>query len=147
MLWLCCMKTPNFHYEISFPDFDSSDAVRKIIEGYLTKIEKIYNRVVSCHVAVRAPHMRSRRHIYHINIHLEIPGEDIIVNQEPEKNLAHSDIHIAIRDAFKALSRQLKRRIKTLQKRKASEASHQQATIDSFDGDRSIGFLIERRLI
>lgn len=102
---------PNFHYEIAFPDFEPSEALRTEIEGYLVKLEKLFDRIITCHVAIRAPHLRQRKHIYHLSLHLEIPGEDIIINHEPGKNRAHANIHIAIRDAFGALHRKLRKQI------------------------------------
>ena len=134
-------KKPRFHYEISFPEFEPSDAIRADIETQLEKLEHLYDRIISCHISVRAPHLHKRKHIYHINLHLEIPGEDIIVNNEPEKNITHSDMHIAIRDAFNALQRQLRKRIKGLKNKSKQQDTHKHAIIKSFDPNQGYGFL------
>lgn len=137
-------EKPSFHYVISFPDFEPSDAVRADIEKYLAKLEQVFSRIISCNVFVRAPHMSKRKHIYHINLHLEIPGEDIIVNHEPEKNMAHMDIHVAIRDAFNSLHRQLRKRVKSMQKKTTPpDETHQYAIIKSFDIEEGYGFLTD----
>ena len=107
-------EKPNFHYEITYPDFNPSPAINTDIEKYLKKIDSLFDRIISCHVAVRAPHKHSRKHIYHINISLEIPGDNIVVYHEPQKNQAHTDIHVAIRDAFRALKKQLIDRIELM---------------------------------
>ncbi|OFZ19502.1 MAG: hypothetical protein A2Z20_02945 [Bdellovibrionales bacterium RBG_16_40_8] len=104
----------SFPYDISFPDFKPSEAVSVDVEKYLKKLERLYDRIVSCHVAVRAPHKHHKNHIYHVHIRLKIPGEDIVVNREPEKNYSHADMHVAIRDAFNALHKQLRERVKQM---------------------------------
>ena len=134
-------KTPKFHYEITFPDFDSSETIRAYVKKYLAKLERTFARIISCHVAIRAPHMHRRRHIYHINIHLEIPGEDIVINNQPGKNMAHSDVRIAIRDAFRAAHRQLRKRVKTMRKKTKPKDNYEKAFIKSFDPNQEYGFL------
>lgn len=106
-------NVPSFRYQIDFADFQPSDTVKTDIENNMAKLERLFGRIIFCHVSVRAPHLHKRKHIYHINIQLKIPGADLSVNHEPAKNMAHSDIHLAIRDAFKALHRQLEKKVKT----------------------------------
>ena len=103
-------------YRISFPDFEPSDAIRADVEHYLQKIDSMYDRIVSCNVTIKAPHMHKRNHIYHIHIHLKLPRKSLVVNHEPEKDFDHTDMHIAIRDAFAALRRQLRRHITKINK-------------------------------
>jgi ribosomal subunit interface protein len=93
--------------KINFTDFSSSPAVTDAIERKASKIERFHDRVTSCDVFVSAPHQHEKKKIYHIRIHLVIPGKEFVVNRETEKNYAHHDIYIAIRDAFDALYRQL----------------------------------------
>lgn len=136
---------PLFHYEISFPDFSPSEAVKSDIEHYLLKLERIYSRITSCHIIVRAPVKRRRSHVYHIHIHLTIPGEDLIVSHEPEKDQAHADIHVAIRDAFEALHRQLKERIRLRNKKTIiPPINHHIGTITRFDPYQGYGFIEDR---
>lgn len=108
---------PTFHYEIAFPDFKPSDAVRTDIENHLAKLEHFFDRIISCHVAVRIPNMHTKKHLYQIRIHLEIPGDDIIVDHDPGLNMNHSDIHVAIRDAFKALNKSLRKKVDEMRKK------------------------------
>lgn len=134
---------PSFNYEITFPDFDPSDAIRADIEKYLVKIEKLYDKIIFCHVSVRAPHRHQRKHIYHINIQLEIPGEDIIINKEPEKDYSHTDIHLAIRDAFNSLKRSLRKRVKGKKTKLKTIETHDYAMIKSFDSNQGFGFVAD----
>ena len=50
--------------------------------------------------------------VTHVNIRLSVPGEDIVINREPEKNPDHRDLFIAVRDAFDAAERQLEDRVR-----------------------------------
>jgi ribosomal subunit interface protein len=102
---------PNFYYEIHFQDFEPSPAVREDIEKYLGKLSKLYDRIVSCTVVVKAPHRHGRYRYFNVDVDLVIPGHHLAVSRDPEKDDAHTDIHVAIRDAFTRLRRQLKRTV------------------------------------
>lgn len=93
--------------KVNFTDFENSPAVSEAIEKKVEKIGRYIDRVTSCEVFVSAPHQHEKKKIYHIHIHLTTPGKEFVVNREPEKNYAHHDIYVAIRDAFDALYRQL----------------------------------------
>jgi hypothetical protein len=42
-----------------------------------------------------------------VQIHLYIPGEDIFINHEREMDESHTDVYVAIRDAFASATRRL----------------------------------------
>ncbi|MBX2989099.1 MAG: ribosome-associated translation inhibitor RaiA [Bdellovibrionaceae bacterium] len=96
-----------FYYQIDFSDCDPSDAVRFEIERHLQKLDRLHDRIIECHVSVRIPHRHQRKHTYHINLQLKLPGKVLVVDRDPDKNDTHTDIKIAIRDAFAKLTRQL----------------------------------------
>jgi ribosome-associated translation inhibitor RaiA len=98
----------DFPLQIQFRDIDRSDAVESSIWTYAEKLGRVSNRIVSCHVVISAPHRRQHNgRIYHVQIRLHVPGEQIVISSEPELNGAHEDVHIAVRDAFAAAQRQL----------------------------------------
>jgi len=103
-----------FRYEISYPDFEPLERIKVTIKKQLEKLERLFQGIINCHVFVRSPHSHSKKPIFHIQIHLEIPGYDLYINREAQKDYAHQDINIAIRDAFNALKRQLRERRKTM---------------------------------
>ena len=97
-------------YEVSFRDIDSSEFLQSAIEEKIEKIQKHYDHLIGCKVTVSAPHKHQNQgKIFHIQIQLKVPGNDIFVNREPELNHAHEDFYIALRDAFEAATRQLDR--------------------------------------
>lgn len=102
-------ETLSFPNTITYTDFEPSSAVSADIQRYMTKLEKFAGIIVSCDVTVRAPQQaKHRKHIYHVNVQIKVPGNSLVASREPEKNYDHADIHLAVRDAFKAVETQLR---------------------------------------
>ena len=100
-------------FQITFLDFPESDAVWVAIQSRVEKLEHFYDRIVRCEVTVACPHRhRKMNRLYHVQIHLSIPGEDVYVNRNPSKNEAHRDIYVAIRDTFNAAERILQDKVR-----------------------------------
>ena len=99
--------------QISFRNFPHSDAVEERIQEKVAKLETYYNRITSCRVVVESPHRHHHKgKLFHVSIVLGLPGDEIIVDRDPKKNHGHEDIYVAIRDAFEAVRRQLKKHIR-----------------------------------
>jgi len=97
-----------FPTQIQFRDIDESDFVWNAVLSHAEKLERFYDRIIFCHVTISAPHRHHHRGIiYHVQIRLSLPGGNIFVTTEPEKDHAHEDVYIAIRDAFGAAQRRL----------------------------------------
>ena len=63
-------------------------------------------------MVVETPHRQhTKGTLYHIRVDLTLPGEEIVVDRDPEDH-AHEDVYIAIRDAFEAVRRQLKKSLR-----------------------------------
>lgn len=98
----------SFPVQIAFRDIPASEAVKTAIYERIEKLQKFSKNIIGCDVVISSPHKHSqKKEVYHIEIRLGVPGDDIYITREPEKNKAHLDIYVAIRDAFKALERQL----------------------------------------
>lgn len=97
-----------FPVNISFRHMKPSEAINKRIRNEALKLNRIYNRIQSCSVVFSVPHQtHNQGKIYHINIKLHIPGQILIVNHEPERNHAHEDAFVAVRDAFRSMENEL----------------------------------------
>ena len=129
------------NYKINFPDFEASDFVYNDIVDRIEKLERFYDRIQKCEVFVRQPHKHSKTRIYHIQIRLTVPGKEIIVNREREKNLAHQDIYVAIRDSFNALTRQLEDYVKHRRTSYKPRLGPEHAKVSSFDPNTGFGFV------
>lgn len=95
--------------EIVFEDIDHSDAIEARIREDAERLDRFANNIMRCRVVVRKPHTHKRKggH-YDIHIHITVPRQkDIVVSRDPGDAGAHEDVYVAIRDAFKAATRQL----------------------------------------
>ena len=103
-----------------------SAAVVTRIEEEAGKLDRYFDRITSCRVVVEAPHAHHRRgDVFHIRIELGVPGKELVASHEPvartgakaqdeeptkkhsEIEEPHKNVYVAIRDAFKAMRRQL----------------------------------------
>ena len=130
-------------FQITFLDFPESDAVWLAVQKRIEKIEHFFDRILRCEVTISCPHRhRHADRLYHIQIYLFIPGEDIIVKRNRPKNEAHRDIYVAIRDSFDAAERLLKDRIRIARRKiKFHEQPFEEAKIHKIFYNEGFGFL------
>lgn len=97
-----------FPLEISFHGLDRSESLEGNVREHAARLEEFYDRITSCHVVLEKPH-RHHHHgnVYHVRIHIAVPRRELIVDREPGKDHAHEDPYVTVRDAFKAMRRQL----------------------------------------
>ncbi len=95
---------------ITFRDFPPSDAVEARIRERAAKLEEFHDRITACRVAVEAAKRRHKATEYQVRIDLTLPGEELVVSHDHADRKPADDIYVAIRDAFDAMERQLKRR-------------------------------------
>lgn len=101
------MQTP---LEISFTNMDPSPAVEARVRERAEKLERLYDRITSCHVYIEAPHQQHRKgNRFEVRIKARVPGTELAVSNNPGRDEDHEDIYIALRDAFNAMERQLKK--------------------------------------
>ena len=94
--------------EITFKGLERSDAVETDIRQHVQALERYCDRITSCHVTLTLPHRHARQgRIFEVMIRVEVPRKELVVHRHPEQNHAHEDAHVAIRDAFRAIRRQL----------------------------------------
>ena len=97
--------------EIRFHNLESSKAMEAAIRDRAEKLDRLYDRLTSCRVAVEAPHRQHRKgNLYTVTISLGVPGGVLKVNREPHhpnERYAAPDAYAALRDAFDAAERQL----------------------------------------
>lgn len=90
-------------------DFDVTESIQASVEKYAEQLVGVFDRIERCDVVISTPHHRSSKgRIYHIRVTLAVPGQNIVVSREPEKDRSHEDFYVAMRDAFRAARRKLK---------------------------------------
>ena len=97
--------------ETTFRNLDRSDAVEALVREEAGKLERHFDHIVSCRVAIEAPHRHQTKdpkvkgELYQVHIEIGVPQQRLIVSQKGRP--AQSDVYKAVRDAFKVASRQL----------------------------------------
>ena len=99
--------------EIVFHNLEPSAAVEAAIRERFAKLEKRYDRLVSCRVSVEALHKQHRTgNIFEVHIDMLVPGAELVVSKPPQRakeRYANPDVYASIKEAFDAAERQLKR--------------------------------------
>ena len=110
------METP---LEIVFHNMPSSLEVEAEIREHVGKLERRFGRLTSCRVAVELLHRQHHTgNVYDVHITMRVPRGELVVSREPHRakeKYAEPDIHVSLRDAFKAAARRLteyKRKLK-----------------------------------
>lgn len=94
--------------EITFRDIEPSPAIEDRVHREVSKLERVHQRITGCRVMIEAHHRhRHKGKIYHVRIDLTVPGSEIVVSRDPERDHSHEDVYVAIRDAFAAARRRL----------------------------------------
>ncbi len=99
------MMTP---LKITFHGLDPSPALEERIRERAQRLERLHERITSCHVVVeRPPAHKTKGRIYEIRIHLGVPGAHLDVAREPGRDHSHEDLNVALADAFDRAERLL----------------------------------------
>ena len=94
--------------QVVFHGMDHSDAVETRIREEIQKLERLNDHITDCRVAVESPHNhQSSGSPYNISININVPGDRLAVSSGAQK-ADHSDVNIAVRDAFATMTRRLK---------------------------------------
>ncbi len=94
--------------QIAFRRMGHSDAIEAKIRQRAQELHKFHDQIVSCRVVIEPAHKHKHKgNLYQVRIDATVPGKEIVVTREPDEHHAHEDIYVSIRDAFKAMSRQL----------------------------------------
>lgn len=94
--------------QLTFRNVPESDALKQLILNEAEDLEHFYSRITHCRVVVEAPHQKHQKgNLYHVTVHLTVPGKTLVVTRNPDAHFAHKDCYLAIREAFHEMRRQL----------------------------------------
>jgi ribosome-associated translation inhibitor RaiA/cold shock CspA family protein len=94
--------------EITFNGLQSSPPMETKILERVERLDRLHSRIMSCRVVVECSHRHHHKgKLFRVLIDLTVPGSELAVSRDPEKNHAHEDPYVAIRDAFDAMERRL----------------------------------------
>jgi len=94
------MQTP---IQITIKDTLNSDELEPTIQEKANKLEQFCEDIISCHVVVEMT-QKHKQHgkLHNVRINIAVPGKELSANRNEREN-----VHIAIRDAFDNIRRQL----------------------------------------
>lgn len=127
---------------IDFQNMDPSEFVEKRITERVARLEHHALHITGCHVTVEAPHHHHHKgNEYRIRIVLHVPGHEVVVSREPGTAGAHTDVYVAIRDAFDAAERQLRDRTARVRGDVKTHEPQLQGTVSRMFVDKGYGFV------
>ncbi len=97
--------------EIAFHNLQASESLEAEIRKQMERLEARYGHLTGGRVSVEALHQQHQTgNLYEVHVTLSRPGQEIAVSHEPHharERRAHPDIRSAVRDAFRAVEKQL----------------------------------------
>lgn len=119
----------HFPLQITHRQMETSTALDEHIEAEAEKLEKFFDKIISCRVVVELPHKHHNKgQHFHVVVDLTVPGREIVVGRDPDARVTHEDPYVAVSEAFKSARRQLK---DTAQRRRREVKRH---TLDANRG-------------
>lgn len=114
------MKLP---VHIQFHGMEPSDALEARAREHAHKLESFASDLMACHIVIdlEQKHQHQGRP-YSVRIDLTMPGRELVVNR-----VRHEDVHIALRDAFDDMTRQLEDAVR---RRRGQEKHHAERPIE-----------------
>ena len=104
--------------DITFKELGKSEALEARIRDWVSKLERVYDRITRCEVMIETPHRHQRTgRQYHVRVRVTVPGGEIIASHDPGPDETHEDAYVAVRDAFTAAKRQLEDHVRKTVKR------------------------------
>lgn len=100
------METP---LQVTFRNIPRSEALEAKIRDRAQRLERHFDRIIGCRVAVEevSPRRRKGNH-YSVRVDVSVPGAELVAGHDRQEHHAYSDVYVALRDAFDAVDRQLK---------------------------------------
>jgi ribosome-associated translation inhibitor RaiA len=95
-------------FSIVFNNATPSQAVRARAQYLLDKLARSFPAIMRGTMVIEGRHHHHHQgNLYHVAIRAHLPNGDVNVSHDPERNHAHEDIYVAMRDACEAARKQL----------------------------------------
>ena len=112
--------------QITFKGMEASPALEARIREKAARLERFEHDIMRCHVTIEAPHRRQHQgNLYRARVEVFVPRGEIVVTRENPQSHAHEDAHVAVRDAFDAVVRQLEDHVR----KHGGQVKHHQAPL------------------
>jgi len=97
--------------QITFRNIPKSEAIEATINEKAAKLDKFYDRIMSCRVVVEESQRRHHQgKLYSVRIDITVPSKEIAVSRQENE-----DVYVAVRDAFDVAVRLLEEHASRIQ--------------------------------
>jgi ribosomal subunit interface protein len=128
--------------QVTFRNMEHSAAIEADVREKAGKLEEFFDGIVGCRVVIEEPHRSHRQgKLVHVRIDVTVPGKELVVSREPAEHHAHEDAYVAVRDAFRAMTRQLEDHIRVIRGDTKRHEESAPARIARLFPDRGYGFI------
>lgn len=113
--------------DIAFDNMEPSAAVEAKVVEKAEKLAKLFERLSYIRTTISAPNrLPHKPKTYQVKIVLGIPGRaDLVISNDHDAAHDHTDVNLAVRDAFAAARRQLEEAAERLRGEVKTHAQHQ----------------------
>jgi hypothetical protein len=95
-------------FTVVFHNAEPSDAVWTRANYFLAKLARAYPGIMRGSMVIEGRHRHHHQgNLYHVSLRLHLPNGDVMVSHDPERNHAHEDVYVSMRDACDAARKQL----------------------------------------
>lgn len=128
--------------QLTFRDIPPSPALSAHVEKRAAKLATFFDRILSCHVVLEAPH-RHKTHgkNFHVRIDMHVPGKELVVTRNLEDT--KEDLHAAVDDAFADAERVLEEHVRLQRPEGKTHKKPPHGVIAKVFHDRGYGFIAD----
>jgi putative sigma-54 modulation protein len=101
--------------QITFRGMKHSDALAGRISDKMSKLRRIYPRILGGRVIVEALPSPGKGSRFTVHIRVTIPGAELVATHDGDTNAAHDNVYVALRDSVNAVVRQLRAHVERRQ--------------------------------
>jgi cold shock CspA family protein len=132
----------DFPLQIAFRNIDPSPAIETKVRAAARKLARFHSRITACRVVVSAPEKQHHRErLFMVRISLAVPGGTIWINRGSHLKLAHTDVYVAIRDAFDAAVRRLEDFVRRHESKVKHHEPEPHGVVSMMNRDEGYGFI------
>ena len=126
--------------QITFRDIPHSGSVEEVIREKAAKLDQYFEKIMSCRVTIESPHTHQHQgRLYHVTVDITVPGTELVASRSADKNHAHEDVYVAIRDAFEAAKKQLQQYKRKLKNKVKTHEAPSHGLVAELVGDQDYG--------
>jgi cold shock CspA family protein/ribosome-associated translation inhibitor RaiA len=127
--------------KISFHNMDTSEGMEARVRERVDRLEKMCDCIISCRIALEAPHKQPHRSTVGISISVSVPGKEIVVKREQRQHESRGDSYQVIGVAFDVAERQLEDYLRVMRHDVKNHDGPSYARIIRFYPEQEYGFI------